>query len=83
MSFFETIDEQRAIVLAQIAEVRIWKNFSLTWAHPNPLCSFSNVHRTFPVPPVLAKTKKLEQYPTNSADPLKAVPNYHPKANIV
>ena len=39
MSFFETIDEQRAIVLAQIAEVRIWKNFSLTWTHPNPLCS--------------------------------------------
>ena len=30
-SFFETIDEQRAIVLARIAEVRIWKNYSLTW----------------------------------------------------
>ena len=30
MSFFETIDEQSAIVPAQIAEVRIWKNFSLT-----------------------------------------------------
>ncbi len=29
-SFFETIDEQSAIVPAQIAEVRIWKNFSLT-----------------------------------------------------
>ena len=26
-SFFETIDEQSAIVLAQIAEVRIRKNF--------------------------------------------------------
>ena len=37
MSFFETIDEQRAIVLARIAEVRIWKNYSLTWTHPNPL----------------------------------------------
>ncbi len=36
-SFFETIDEQSAIVPAQIAEVRIWKNFSLTWTHPNPL----------------------------------------------
>ena len=39
-SFFETIDEQRAIVLAQIAEVRIWKNFSLTWTHPNPSARF-------------------------------------------
>ena len=37
MSFCETIDEQSAIVPAQIAEVRIWKNFSLTGIHPNPL----------------------------------------------
>ena len=33
-SFCETIDEQSAIVPAQIAEVRIWKNFSLTWTLP-------------------------------------------------
>ena len=48
-SFFETIDEQRAIVLAQIAEVRIWKNFSLTWTHPNPLHPLLGGSRTYPV----------------------------------
>ena len=41
-SFFETIDEQRAIVLAQIAEVRIWKNFSLTWTHPTPCTPYGD-----------------------------------------
>ena len=44
-SFFETIDEQSAIVPAQIAEVRIWKNFSLTWTHPNPCTPYRGIAR--------------------------------------
>ena len=31
------------------SEVRIWKNFSLTWTHPNPLHPLLGGSRTYPV----------------------------------
>ena len=59
-SFFETIDEQSAIVPAQIAEVRIWKNFSLTWTHSNPL--YPPI-RGISLPPVAVPSGLLTQPP--------------------